>query len=46
MPLVDWGVATVGALAPLLANEMIKAARFSPAEEPQTSRRSPAAKTA
>jgi hypothetical protein len=30
MPLVDWGIATAGAIAPLLANEMVKAARFAP----------------
>jgi Ca2+-transporting ATPase len=31
MPPVDWAIAAVGAVAPLLANEMVKAARFSPA---------------
>jgi Ca2+-transporting ATPase len=30
MPLVDWGIATAGAIAPLLANELVKAARFAP----------------
>jgi Ca2+-transporting ATPase len=31
MPIFDWAVATVGAIGPLLANEMVKAARFAPA---------------
>jgi Ca2+-transporting ATPase len=31
MPPVDWAIAAVGAVVPLLANEMVKAARFSPA---------------
>lgn len=31
MPPVDWAIAAVGAAAPLLANELVKAARFSPA---------------
>jgi magnesium-transporting ATPase (P-type) len=30
MPVFDWVVATVGAIGPLLANEMVKAARFAP----------------
>jgi Ca2+-transporting ATPase len=43
MPLLDWGVASIGALGPLIANEMVKAARFStPQEEPATSRLLPA----
>jgi Ca2+-transporting ATPase len=31
MPAVDWAIAALGAIGPLLANEMVKAARFSPA---------------
>jgi Ca2+-transporting ATPase len=31
MPAFDWAVATLGAIGPLLANEMVKAARFAPA---------------
>jgi len=31
MPLLDWAVATAGAIGPLLANEMVKAARTAPA---------------
>ena len=31
MPIFDWAVATVGAIGPLVANEMVKAARFAPA---------------
>jgi Ca2+-transporting ATPase len=30
LPLIDWGIAALGAVGPLLANEMVKAARFSP----------------
>jgi Ca2+-transporting ATPase len=30
MPFFDWAVATLGAIGPLLANEMVKAARFAP----------------
>jgi Ca2+-transporting ATPase len=30
MPALDWAVATAGAVGPLLANEMVKAARFAP----------------
>jgi len=30
MPLVDWAVAGLGAIGPLLANELVKAARFAP----------------
>lgn len=29
MPAIDWAVATAGAIGPLLANEMVKAVRFS-----------------
>lgn len=31
MPAIDWAIASLGAVGPLLANEMVKAARFSPA---------------
>jgi Ca2+-transporting ATPase len=31
MPILDWAVAGLGAVGPLLANEMVKAARFAPA---------------
>jgi Cation transporting ATPase, C-terminus len=31
MPVFDWAVATVVAIGPLLANEMVKTARFAPA---------------
>jgi Ca2+-transporting ATPase len=31
MPILDWAVATAGAIGPLLANEMVKAARSAPA---------------
>jgi len=30
MPVLDWAVATAGAIGPLLANEMVKAARSAP----------------
>jgi Ca2+-transporting ATPase len=30
MPAIDWAVAVVGAVGPLLANEMVKAVRYSP----------------
>jgi P-type Ca2+ transporter type 2C len=30
MPVLDWSIATAGAIGPLLANEMIKAARYAP----------------
>ncbi len=30
MPIFDWAIATVGAIGPLLANEMVKAARYAP----------------
>jgi Ca2+-transporting ATPase len=30
MPALDWAVATVGAIGPLLANELVKAVRLSP----------------
>jgi Ca2+-transporting ATPase len=36
MPIFDWAVATVGAIGPLLANEMVKAARFAPARRAAT----------
>jgi hypothetical protein len=31
MPAVDWLIASLGAAAPLVANEITKAVRFSPA---------------
>jgi Ca2+-transporting ATPase len=34
MPPIDWAIAAVGAVGPLLANEMVKAARFSRAQLP------------
>jgi P-type Ca2+ transporter type 2C len=34
MPVLDWAVAGVGAVGPLLANEWVKAARFAPARAP------------
>jgi Ca2+-transporting ATPase len=47
MPLVDWAVATGGALGPLIANEMVKRARFAKdPEQPDSSRLLPAAKPA
>jgi Ca2+-transporting ATPase len=30
MPVLDWAVATAGAIGPLVANEMVKAVRFAP----------------
>jgi P-type Ca2+ transporter type 2C len=30
MPVFDWAVATAGAIVPLIANELVKAARFAP----------------
>jgi Ca2+-transporting ATPase len=33
MPMTDWAVATVGAIGPLLANEMVKAARYRPVRD-------------
>jgi hypothetical protein len=34
MPPIDWAIAAAGAVGPLLANEMVKAARFSRAALP------------
>jgi Ca2+-transporting ATPase len=34
LPLVDWGLAAVGALAPLIGNELVKVARFSSSQNP------------
>lgn len=36
MPLADWAVAGVGALAPLLANELVKAGRHASSHDPKT----------
>jgi Ca2+-transporting ATPase len=41
MPLLDWAVAGVGAVAPLIANELVKAARFAPSHGAKLLPRSP-----
>lgn len=47
MPFIDWAVATGGALGPLLANELVKRARFAnEPEQPDSSRLLPAPKPA
>jgi Ca2+-transporting ATPase len=48
MPLVDWAVATGGALGPLLANELVKRARFAkdPEQPDSSTHLLPAAKPA